>query len=79
MLSGNLIVGRAPKELIELVGYNPVIDVDWNAPGEQLKNILTNIKDYQTLVDKNFKVALKYASWDNRINDIKKILLKDKG
>lgn len=78
MLSGNLIVGRAPKELIELVGYNPVIDVDWNAPREQLKNILTNIKDYQTLVDKNFKVALKYASWDNRINDIKKILLKDK-
>lgn len=78
MLSGNLIVGRAPTELIDLVGYNPVVDVDWNAPEEQLKNILTNISDYQTLVDKNFKTALKYASWDNRINDIKKILLKDK-
>lgn len=74
MLSGNLIIGRAPSELIELIGYNPVIDVDWDAPEEQLKNILKNINEYQTLVDKNHAVALKWASWDNRINDIKNIL-----
>lgn len=75
MLSGNLIIGRAPKELIELVGYNPVVDIDWNAPEEQLKDVLRNISDYQDLVDENYKVALKFASWDDRIDHIINILV----
>lgn len=78
MLSGCLIVGRAPLELIDFIGYNPVVDVDWNAPEEQLKNILENINFYQKLVDKNYLIALKFASWDNRMHEIKNILKKNK-
>lgn len=74
MLSGNLIVGRAPQELIDLIGYDPVVNVDWSNPEGQLSYILKNIGDYQPLVDKNYAAALKHASWDNRIEEIVNIL-----
>lgn len=74
MLSGCLIIGRAPKELIDLVGYNPVIDVDWKNPEEQILNILNNIGSFQTFVDRNHDTAKKMASWDLRIQQIKNIL-----
>lgn len=66
MLSRCLIIGRAPQELIDLIGYDPVVQVDWNNPQLQLKEILNNIDDYQSLVNKNYGMALKKASWDER-------------
>lgn len=74
MLSRCLIIGRAPQELIDLVGYNPVIDVNWNNPMQQLYEILVNIDAYQEIVNKNYLSALKYASWDKRTLLIKNIL-----
>lgn len=71
MLSRCLIVGRAPAELTDLLGYYPVVDVDWNNPTEQLRNILSNISDYQWLVDKNLEAAKRLAPWDSRMNEIK--------
>lgn len=74
MLSRCLIVGRAPQELIDFIGYNPVIQVDWNNPEKQMNEILSNIQLYQDLVDKNYKTAQIQASWDNRIKQIIQIL-----
>ena len=74
MLSGCVMVGRAPKELIDLIGYNPVIDVDWNGPERQIIDIIDNINRYQSIVDKNYETAKKYADWDNRLPEILKIL-----
>lgn len=74
MLSRNVIIGRAPKELIELIGYDPVINVDWTSPEKQLLSILNDINSYQPLVDKNYKTALEYAGWDKRIALITKAL-----
>lgn len=74
MLSGNLMVGRAPQELIDMIGYDPVVNVDWSAPEEQLSLILKNIAKYQELVDRNVHTAQKYASWDNRIEQILEVL-----
>lgn len=74
MLSRCVMVGRAPKELIELIGYNPVIEVDWSNARNQLVNILQNIGDYQHLVDKNLVIAKKYASWNSRMAIIIKAL-----
>ena len=70
MLSRSVLVGRAPKELIELIGYNPVIDLDRNNAETQIKNIIDNIEKYQTLVDRNRETALKMAPWDIRIKKI---------
>lgn len=74
MLSRCLIVGRAPKELIDFIGYDPVVNIDWEKPAEQMKEILSDISSYQSLVDKNYAIALEKASWDNRIDEIIKIL-----
>lgn len=70
MLSRCLIVGRAPFELINLIGYNPVIEVEWGNEEEQLLRILNNIGIYQDMVDKNYSVALEFSPWSCRINDM---------
>ena len=71
MLSRCLMIGRAPQELIDLIGYNPVIEVDWKKPVEQLREILSDITCYQSMVDMNYKVAMRFAPWEERIKDLK--------
>lgn len=74
MLSRTLIIGRAPKELIDFIGYNPVIVVDWGNINMQLDELLKNISKYQNVVDNNYKTAIQMSSWDNRIIYIKSTL-----
>jgi hypothetical protein len=74
ILSGCLIIGKGPQELIDLMGYNPVVDVDWNNPEKQLRNILENIDEYQNFVDKNYEKALEICSWENRVSQVINIL-----
>jgi hypothetical protein len=51
-----LLVGHCPQELNDLLGFNPVIEVDFNAPAEQLLDeILPGIDQYQPLVDRNYE------------------------
>jgi hypothetical protein len=77
MLSGCLIVGKAPNELIKLMGYNPVIEVDWVNPVSQLLGILDNLENYQELVERNYKIALEICPWEKRMADIIKTLKKE--
>ena len=72
MLSRILMVGHAPKELTDLVGYNPVIEMDMEHDLEQVEGILTDINNpkYQELVDRNRETALQMGSWDIRMNQI---------
>ena len=63
MLSRCVMIGHAPKELIDLIGYNPVVDVDRDKPTEQLQEVLAQIEDYQELVNRNRESALKFGVW----------------
>lgn len=74
MLCRCVIVGRAPQELVDLYGYNPVVEVDWSNPETQISEMLANISAYQSLVDKNYEMALKMADWKYRIPAIKDFL-----
>lgn len=78
MLSRIVMVGRAPKELIDLIGYNPVIDWDGNDASPLVSDILGNIGKYQDLVNRNYETAKEMASWEMRMKDIM-IYLKNKG
>lgn len=78
MLSGTLIVGRAPQELIHVCGYNPVIELGDN-PVEQIKEILRQIDSYQGLADRNRKCAEEKGGWDGRIKMIREILGEGEG
>ena len=72
MLSRILMVGHAPKELTDLVGYNPVIELDMEHDLEQIEGILADIANpvYQELVDRNRETALKMGSWDIRMKQV---------
>lgn len=74
MLSRVVMVGRAPKELTDLIGYNPV--VDWNGEDASpiINDILIHVEDYQQMVDRNYIAAIKMASWDIRIKQIRDFL-----
>lgn len=71
MLSRIVMVGRAPQELIELLGYNPVIDLDRENPNAQMMKILNNISDYQSLVNRNRAAALAHADWSLRMKEVR--------
>ena len=75
MLSRIVIVGRAPKELVNLIGYNPVIEIEREQQTEKIVEILDNIGHYQSLVDKNRKTAIDMGGWDLRIKEIQRFLL----
>lgn len=64
LFSGALLVGHAPQELVDLLGYNPVIEVDLDNCNAQMMEILKHIGDYQPLVDKNKEMAMKYGRWE---------------
>lgn len=68
MFSRMVMVGHAPQELIDFIGYNPVIELsDKISPEELIANVIEHIEDYQPLVDKNRETAEKQGSWDMRI------------
>lgn len=69
MLSGTLLAGRAPKELVSLCGYDPCIELG-DKPCVKLAEIIRNIGQYQWLADKNRLTALEKAGWDKRMSII---------
>ena len=66
------MVGHAPKELVDLVGYNPVIEMDREHDLEQIMGLLADISNpiYQELVDRNRENALQMGSWDIRMKQV---------
>ena len=68
MFSRMVMVGHAPQELIDFIGYNPVIELSDKISAEELiANVIEHIEDYQFLVDKNHETAEKLGSWDVRM------------
>ena len=65
--SGCVLLGHCPEELKDLFGYNPVIEADFGNPSGQVIEILTNIDDYQELVNRNYARLLVVGTWDIRV------------
>ena len=68
MFSRMVMVGHAPQELIDVIGYNPVIELSDKISAEELiADVIEHIEDYQALVDKNRETAERLGSWDVRM------------
>jgi hypothetical protein len=65
MASKCLIVGHAPEELIELFGYNPVVEANMINPGIQIVSILKDFDSYIPLIEKNYLKLLEHT-WVKR-------------
>jgi hypothetical protein len=63
-------VGRAPQELIDLFGFNPMIEVDMDHAAEQVDEILTDPAKYQPMVDRNYQRLMEVGTWDARIREM---------
>ena len=75
MFSGMVMVGHAPQELIDFIGYNPVIELNDAISSEALiVDVISHIEDYQPLVDKNRATAERLGSWDVRIAWLMEVL-----
>ncbi len=75
MLSGVILLGRAPQELIDFIGYDPTVPINYEDVNSQILDILKNLEKYQVLVDRNRETAVRLGDWNLRIFDIKKILV----
>jgi glycosyltransferase involved in cell wall biosynthesis len=74
MHSRCLIVGHAPAEMIQLFGYNPLIEIDYNNAAGQLLDLLDHLEDYRPLIEKNYLAVRQHHTWENRWEQIKSIL-----
>jgi hypothetical protein len=72
MASRCILVGHCPRELQDLFGYNPVVEVDYGHESEQLDFILGNLDRFQSLLDRNYSRLLQVGTWTSRIPDIMK-------
>lgn len=78
MFSRLVMVGHAPQELVDFIGYNPVIELREEISAEALiRDVLEHIDDYQSLVDKNRKTAQRLGSWDVRMKWLMEELRED--
>lgn len=68
MFSRMVMVGHAPQELVDFIGYNPVVELrDNNDTEDLIRDVLEHIEDYQGLVDKNLETAQRLGSWNVRM------------
>lgn len=70
MLSRMVIIGYCPKELLEICGYNPIIELDDLAGYGGVNGLINNIDCYQELVDRNRATALKKGKWKLRMMEM---------
>lgn len=70
MASGCVVLGEAPDELVDLFGYNPVVEIDQRDPAAQVLAILEDSAAYQALVDRNLARVRTVGSWTARAADI---------
>ena len=75
MASRCLLAGHAPRELIELFGYNPVIEIHPGDAAQKIGSLLENLSTFQSLVDRNYESVLRHGSWLSRARQIKETLI----
>jgi len=71
-----LIVGIAPREMVELFGFDPVIRIDMEHPVEQIIGILSHFMDYQPFIDHNYDMIASHT-WEKRIESIRQVWQKN--
>lgn len=75
MFSRMVMIGHAPEELVDFIGYNPVIELREDTSAEELVvYVLEHLEDYQDLVDRNRNTAECLGSWNVRMKWLMKRL-----
>jgi len=65
--SGCLLLGHCPDELLDLFGYNPVVEVETGDEFGQIERILADLQPFQEQVDANYRRLLEVGTWRQRV------------
>lgn len=65
-----LVLGRAPQQLVDLFGFDPVVAADLTDPWPQVRDIVADISRYQPLVDRAHERLRAVGSWDIRVREL---------
>jgi Glycosyl transferases group 1 len=65
-----VVVGHCPRELEDLFGYNPIVEIEPGRELEQILSVLEHIQDYELLVERNYKRLLETSTWELRVEVI---------
>ena len=71
MAAGAIPVGVCPTELRDLMGYNPVIEVDTTSPLTTFDYLLKNISTFSELKENNRIAVEQMADWRVRIEELR--------
>jgi glycosyltransferase involved in cell wall biosynthesis len=74
MASGAVVVGKAPSELVEIFGYNPVVEFKTTDVAKKLLEILDNIAQYTPLVERNLARVKEVATTQLRVAQLTALL-----
>ena len=74
MASKCLIVGHAPEEMVELFGYNPVVEIDMDDPVGQIRSILDHFSDYIPMIERNYAETMANHTWNKRWEQMARII-----
>ncbi len=66
MESKIIVLGVIPPEMIELFGYNPIVEIDIENPVAQIKYILTHLEEYSELIERNYEEVKRNHTWHKR-------------
>lgn len=70
MASGCLVLGTTPAEMLELFGYNPVIEYDASDPAGQIAEIVKHPEQHQELIERNQAFIAENLTLKRRIKEI---------
>lgn len=73
-----ITVGRCPSEMMDLFGYNPVVEADPIDPAGQIDAILHNLSSFEPLLDLNLERVREIGTWDTRVGTMLE-LLRERG
>jgi hypothetical protein len=62
-----IVFGHAPSELIDLFGYNPVVESIAGEEYQQISRILDRPEEYFALIEKNYRTLLQVGTWEARV------------
>lgn len=77
MISKCLIVGYAPPEMVQLFGYNPVVEMDASNPCAQLVDLLNDHDNFIALIERNYQEVCNSHTWGRRWVEIKRLLFEN--
>ena len=77
MASKCIVLGHAPREMIELFGYNPVVELDMPAAADQVIDMLDNYERFVPLIEKNYSTVIAGHTWAQRWARMAAVLFAD--